>query len=487
MPFFSLFCFVLLISCSVGPHYQPPDTEMPCEWHSSLSEGMQSAGTIDNLFWWESLNDPILNSLIHRAAQQNLDLFIASIRILESRAIHQGKKGDLYPHIDASASTGHLYFSKDALLNGILAGACENGHHKRNINFFEIGFDADWEIDLFGATQHEIKAMLAESEAAEEALNQVWITLSAEVARNYIELRSLQQQLLIAEQQICSQKDTIHLIAELIEIGSTTSIDFHQAEEQLGLLIAKKPLFQLAIDKAIHRLSILLGYAPAELFAELSPICSVPTLPCETPIALPSELLRRRPDIKQAERTLAASTERIGAAVASLFPRFSLKGFIGDISTQLPSLFSSSSGTWFGTPQLLFPIFNSRLLMQDVKYNELKTQEALYEYQKTVLNALEETENAIASYHYELERHQYLLQAKKASQDAYESIFQLYQIGVKDYLEVLVAQRSLFATEDALLQSQFSLLIHYIALYKALGGSFICEPEPEIVSEPETE
>jgi NodT family efflux transporter outer membrane factor (OMF) lipoprotein len=466
---------IMLTGCTMGPRYeQPPEIDIPEEWHSDPAEGMHS-GNLECFVWWESLNDPILNSLLKRASVQNFDLLIAGTRILVARVERLGKSADLYPHVDASMTTGHLYYSKDALIKGILGRALSShqiGSVKRNVNFFEIGFDATWEIDFFGLTKHQINALQAKVESAEENLRDRWITLSAEVARNYIELRSLQQRLQILISNIDTQKDALHLIQELLSIGVSDNLDLLRAEAELNTLLAEKPLLEFSIDKAIHSLSILLGLPPGELFAELNQPATLPLLPCEKPLGLPSELLRRRPDIRRAERELAAATELVGSAVASLFPRISLMGFVGYISTQLHSLTSGASGTWFVAPQLLLPIFNSKLLTQDVNLSKIQTQQALFEYQKTVLEALEEVENDIASFRHEIERNASLNLAQKAMQEAQQLTLQLHQRGIKDYLEVQIATRTLLAAEDAVIQSQTQLLLQYIALYKALGGGW---------------
>lgn len=469
-----LLCSLLFAGCTVGPAYNPPSMEIPDNWQTQSSEEMIDQ-PLDNFVWWEALNDPVLNRLIQDAAHQNLDLFIAGTRILEARAEVKGKGSDLYPHVDASVTCGHLYYSKDALLNGIIAPAIGKHHHhhgNRNVNFFEIGFDAGWEIDLFGLTKHEMNALQARLEAAEENLNDIWVSLSAEIGRNYIELRSLQQRQSLLLHNVEAQKESIHLTHQLFKIGIGSSIDLLQAEEQLSLLEAQKPQLVLSIEKAIHRLSILLGYAPGDLYRELCEPMPLPQLPCGKPIGIPSELLRRRPDIRRAERDLAAATEYVGVAVASLFPRISLMGFIGDISTQLKHLTSGAGNTWFGAPQLLMPIFNSRLLQQDVDLNKIRTRQALFEYQKTVLTALEEVENGIAAYRAESDRQQHLDKALQIDQHAYHLALDLHERGIKDYLEVLVTHRALLAVEDARLQNQTDLLLHFISLYKALGGDW---------------
>ena len=455
----------MLWGCSIGPKYEPPIVEVPSEWNSDLSEGMQSDPS-DSIIWWQALNDPILDSLIERAASQNLDLYIAATRILEARMEEKGGIAELYPHIDGTASYGHAQYNQK-MLKEVLGDCSKGGSHDKNINFFEVGFDAEWELDLFGMQKHEISALKAKIEAAQDEYCQIWVTLSAEVAKNYIELRNLQMHLEIIQKNIRAQKDNLQLTQSLIQAGFAGTIDQRQAQRQLSSLAAESPQIELGIHKAIHRLSILLGLIPEELFAELSQPCQLPQVPVQKPVGIPSELLQRRPDIRKAERDLAAATERVGSAMAARFPRLSLTGFIGDLGAM-----HSDSFTWFSGSEVLAPIFNSKLLKQDVDFNKIKVQQALYEYQKTVLAALEETENAIASFHYEMERNRHLADAYKVSQEAYQLTHTLYKNGLKNYLEVLVVDRSLITAEEAYLQSQADLLYHFISLYKALGGGW---------------
>lgn len=458
----------LLMGCTVGPRYEPPQMDIPENWHAPQPKGM-SATNLDCFLWWESLNDPTLNCLLKRASQQNLDLCIAGTRILEARLMRKEKEAAKYPHIDANITPGQLYCSKDILKHGLL-GKCDSP--KRNVSFFEAGFDADWEIDLFGYNKHQVNAAEAKLEASEASFYDIWISLSAEIARNYIELRGFQQRRRLLQMNIEDLRDSVHLTKELILIGAASDIDLLQIQDQLSQLISQKPQLDLAVDRAIHRLSVLLGYPPAELFDELWQSKELPCLPCEKPIGLPSELLRRRPDIRKAERDLAAATEEVGTAVAALFPRFSLYGFIGEIGTNLRSMTNGNGVTWFGAPQLLFPVFNSRLLKQDVEFNQIQARQALFEYQKTVLSALEEVENAISTFRYETDRQNQLMDTQKFNRKAYQLQMELYQKGVKDYLEVLSANRTLLAAEEAYLQSEINLLLHYVALYKALGGGW---------------
>lgn len=472
---YSFVFFSLLASCcTVGPKYAVPDLEVPCEWHSAPKD-MQTA-PIACFQWWKSLDDPLLTSLIERAAQQNLDLHIAATRILEARTATLAKQGDRLPHIDASMNYDHVYYSKDALTKGLLGTACPLKRHvKRNVDFFEIGFDADWEIDLFGMTAHESQAAKAEEEASEEIYNDSWVRLSAEVARNYIELRGLQQRLVLINDAIEAQNSAVALTQELVKRELVDEINLSEAQAAESSLAAEKPLIELGISKAIYRLSILLGYSPGDLFCELNNAGCLPNFPAEMAIGMPSELLRRRPDIRRAERQLAAATERVGSAIAALYPRFSLRGFIGDISTHAGSIFNPASATWIAGPQLLIPIFNSKLLLQDVELNKISTKRALLEYQKTVLEALEEAEIAIATTHSAAEQSQHIEEALQAKQRVLELTMQLSDRGVKDALDVLAAKRAVLATNETYIQSQTNLLLAYIALYKSLGGAWLQE------------
>lgn len=457
-----------MTSCKVGPKYEPPVMEIPCEWKSQPCAGL-CAESPEDFSWWESFNDPLLNSLIARAAENNLDMGIAATRILAARRELKGKAGDSLPHVDASAACGHVYYSKQALVKGLLG---RDDGVKRNVNFFELGFDAEWEIDLFGLREHEANALRAKLEASEENLNDVWVTLSAEVARNYLSLRGFQKRLEVLHKNIESQKNTLELTDELLDIGMSDSIAQLQVQQQLSTMEAQEPLLLLSIEKSIYRLSILLGEEPGNLYCELIEIRPLPELPVCKPIGLPSDLLRRRPDIRKAERELAAATEKVGSAIAGLFPRLSLRGFVGDISTLIQSLFTPASAIWMAGPQLLVPVFNSKLLVEDVVMNKIRTTEALYQYKKTVLLALEESENAIASFHYEWEKQQSLERAMKCNLEALNQSSELYERGLKDYLTVLTISRSFFETEEAYLQSKIDMLLHYVSIYKAIGGGW---------------
>lgn len=464
---------LLCSGCTVGPRYcAPPDLVIPSEWHAPIPQEAVYDNK-ENFSWWEALNDPTLNSLLTRACDQNIDLSIAGMRILQARLLQKGQEGERYPHIDASVMGGDLFCSKDILKSGLFG---KSGGHKRNLGFFEAGFDATWEVDLFGYRTHQIDAAQARAEAAEASMEEVWVSLSAEIARHYVELRGYQQRHSLLLKHIALLRENIELVQDLLSTGIADTIEELQTREQLSRLLAEKPLLNLSIDRSIHRLSVLLGCPPRELFCELQSCEQLPSLPCEKPVALPSELLRRRPDIRRAERELAAATEEVGTAVAALFPRFSLLGFAGEIGTRFSSLKSGDATTLFGAPQLLFPILNSKLLQQDVKFNRIQACQATLNYKKTVLNSFEEVENAMAAFHSEEERQRHLKEARDLSYEAYQLNDEQYQKGLKGYLNLLSSSRSLLSAEDARLQSEVTLLLNYIALYKALGGGWSLIP-----------
>jgi multidrug efflux system outer membrane protein len=456
---------ISFVGCSVGTKYIAPEVDLPCEWNPEHAEEF-SEEPIDLYRWWESFNDPILNAIIEQAANQNLDLHLAMTRILEARLALKGGQANLLPHVDGSITYSYARYNQK-LVDDILGfGHCRRGH--RNLNLFEAGFDADWELDLFGLARYKNQSLEAMVEASYEDFSNAWVTLSAEIARSYIELRGFQQRLIILEDNIQSQMDAKEMTKSLIVGGFTGSLEQIQVDDELNMLIAQKPQFEYLIYRNIHHLSILLGYLPRDLVCQLMAVQPLPNLPCRRPIGIPSELLRRRPDIRKAERQVASASAEVGAAIAAQFPRVSLTGFIGEIATAC----TKGSFVGFGGPQVLLPIFNSRLLQDDVCLNKIKVEQALIQYQKKVLEALEETENAIAAFHYGMKKVQYLEDRKNSSHDAYFMVLQLYESGLKNYLEVQTNQRTFLAADEEFLQGKVDLLLNYISLYKALGGGW---------------
>lgn len=444
---------LFLSGCALHPPYEPPILEMPQDWErGDIAEEQPACCN-----WWEALNDPTLNELLSLAEAQNLDLQIGALRVLKARLEANGKKGDLYPHLDGSLNCGYISLNKHALKN-ILKKSCR-GNPK--FGFFEIGFDASWELDFFGKTAYEIAAFKAGAEATEEELSSVWITLSAEIAKTYFTLRQFQAKQELFTRRIEMQKDEIFLQRELRTRGLITQGELAKTVADLSLLKAELPEIRSQIDHLIYHISILLGYHPSDLREYLTASSCLPDLPCNTPLGAPSQLLQRRPDIRKAERELAKATEMVGSAIASRFPRISLWGFIGDIQ---------SKPAWAAGNTLLAPLFNSTLVEQDVEYNQLATHEALYSYQKTVLEALEEAESAISAYSEGEERVAHFGTAYKILEQSREQAFELFSRGVTSHINYLTQAKLTLLAEEQYKDEQVQQILRYIAVYKALGG-----------------
>lgn len=462
-----LIIFISLVTgCSLQKPYDPPIPEIPSTWQN---EGQFQVEAEPCFNWWEALEDPTLNELMTLASSQNFDLKIGALRVLKARTEANGKKGDLYPHVDGSFNCGRVSVDKSSVKDIFVGRGCLG---KTNFSFFEIGFDASWEIDFFGRTAHEIAALKAGEEALEEDLSMTWVMLSAEIGKNYIELRSQQMRLNLLLNKIANQSYELSLKEELKSRGVTNNRVYAQTIVDSNTLQLELPLLEIAIDRNINRLSTLLGYNPGDLSEYLNCPGILPNIPSSPPIGMPSQLLQRRPDIRKAERELAKATELVGSAIASLFPRFSLWGFIGDINTKAGSLFNPSSLAAASGSQILLPIFNSKLIMQDITYNKLSTQEALYTYQKTVLESLEEAENAILAYLKGENRLEILQKTSKTLENNLEDEQELYSRGLNSLLNVIASEKQAHDAKVAYIQEQTEQILRYIVIYKALGGNW---------------
>jgi NodT family efflux transporter outer membrane factor (OMF) lipoprotein len=421
--------------------------------------------------WWEGFNDPILNDLIELARCQNLDLFIARTRLQEARQIAKGAGAKRLPQIDGSFGGYHAHFNQKTVDE--LLGTNQRGRHSktRNVDLFEIGFDASFEIDLFGKSKRDCQAMIARLKGEREAMDVLFVTLTAEIARLYVELRGYQQREGIINEQIQNQMEICANIDDLIQADIASELDQMEREEQLDDLRAKLPDIEFAIHQTIYRLSILVGSSPTDLFAMLEEKVALPQAQGAIAVGIPSLLLRNRSDIKQAEYRVEAATYQKASAIAGMFPRLTLKGFFGDVNTHLPSLFSSSNFTYLAGPQLLLPIFNSKLLEQDVVLSKIVVKRALLEYQKCVLQAIEEVENGIAAVRTKQNKHDILAKRVQKSLERFELNLDLFENGFKSSTELLGKKFRYLAAKQRLVQGQVELIIQQISLYKALGGS----------------
>lgn len=472
-----------LSSCTVGPEYQRPPAAAPVRWGELPSSDGQRRPSravdrpMDVTEWWKTFHDPILESLVERAWQANLDLRQAEFRVSEARASRAVVAGGQWPALGGTASYTRLRVSQNGLPipNGDFS---KLGIPGLDIDQYQAGFDAAWEVDVFGGVRRKVEAADANVEATVESLRDVWVSLLGEVARNYVELRGAQREKSIAEENVKVQGENLELTRLREVAGLTTDLDVTRAQAQVETTAAQIPAFDNQIRRAIHRLGVLLGQEPGTLMGELSPPLPIPTPPPEVAVGVPADVLRRRPDIRGAERELAQVTAEVGAATADLYPKFFLAGMIGLQSLEFPTWGSWASRAWSAGPAVSVPFFQGGRLQAGVAVQNARQQQALARYQRTVLMAFEEAENALSAFASDQDRRKRLAGAVAANRRALELAREQYAQGLQDFLNVVDAQRALLLTEDALAQSDQAISVDLVALYKALGGGWeLRQPE----------
>lgn len=485
--------------CTVGPDYVPPDTEMPDAWHQELTEGL-AEGEAPLHTWWDVLNDPLLNDLIERAAESNLDLGTALARIEESRALLGIARGDKYPIIDGTGSLTTSRPSKE--VTGL----------DRTDDLYRTGLEASWEIDLFGGIRRGVEAAEAGYQATVESYRDLLVILFGEVATNYIEIRTLQEQIRVARFNIEVQLQSLQLAQNRFDAELVSELDVHQARVNLTSTQAAVPALTTALRQSIHRLGVLLGERPSALYglfndagvfeeieglegleneerlARLKAVKDqplIPGVPEELLVGLPADLLRQRPDIRRAERQLAAQTALIGVATADLYPRFFLTGDLALASPKFSSLFDASSSYTYGFgPSFRWNLFSGGRIRNNIRAEDARAQQALLQYEQTVLLALEDVENSMVAYAEEHVRRDFLYASVQAADKAVELVTIQYRTGIEEFDVVLQRERDLFVQDDQLTRSRGDVTKELVRIYRALGGGWA--PESEEVTLEET-
>jgi outer membrane protein, multidrug efflux system len=467
-----------LTACAVGPAYRRPAVPVAQDWPREPSRGTSSVAEPVVEEWWKSFRDPELESLVTRAVSANLDLQIAAARVAEARAARGFARSDAFPQVTAEIAVKRS--------RQIVPGGFSNQSSGSSVapallpfesNFYQGQFDMAWEADVFGRVRSEVQAATADLEAQQEDRRNVLITLLGDVAANYAQLRGFQLRLRIANGNIGIQQQIRDLTRELTRAGQATERDVAQAEAVLEVTRSAVPQLETGRKMSIHRLGVLLGAEPNSLDQELSAGGELPLVPDSVPVGLPSDLLKRRPDIRRAEAQLVAATTRIGEAKADFFPRFSLTGSAGRESTQL-HLFSLGGGNLFSFgPSVSLPIFTAGRIRSNVAVQEARAKQAAAAYQSSVLKALEETQNALVAYANEQDRRDRLDRAIRAGRTALELAQTQYRAGLADFLTVLDAERTVADNEDQLAQSQTATVTNLVSLYKALGGGWPAFPD----------
>lgn len=459
--------------CKVGPDYVPPEPNVPAAWRAAETAASEP-NTLQQ--WWLVFNDPLLTDLIETAALTNPDLRAAMFRIAESRAIRAATAGQYAPAVDA---TGFYSRSRDSE-NTRMGGAFPAEEY----NFHSVGVDAAWEIDLFGRIGRSVESAQAAYEASIEDWRSVQTALFAEVARNYIELRSAQERIRYARSNVKIQQQTLDLTQGRFNADLVPKSDVSQAQLNLANTESEIPLLIIAEAAAINRLETLLGPIPDALRARLRQEAQLPQAPVNIDAGIPADILRQRPDIRQAERTLAAQTALVGAETANLYPSFSLAGTFNLQATDLDDMGEWSSRSYSFGPGFRWNLFDGNRIRSLVQAQEARTGQLLAGYESTVLRAVEEVENAMIS----LVQQRYRLEALKRSVAAAEEsvllLDALYKNGLTDFENVLVTQRALAIQQDRLVVSRSELLQAAVGLYKALGGGWTFETETPDAVEP---
>lgn len=462
---------ILLSGCAVvGPDYHAPQTPTPAKWSEPLLGGTtNNPAQLAN--WWKNFNDPELNSLIQRAVQANLDLRLAMGRLLEARATRSGAVADFGPTIGTSGSYTRENLSKNAQLINFPA---QNNFPSETVKYneYDAHFDATWEMDIFGSKRRTLEADTANLAASQEDLHDTLMTVLGDVARNYVEARAAQERLAIARKNIAAQSDSIELTRARFKAGLTSELDVRQAEALLATTEATVPTFETSLKQSVHQLGVLLGQPPGALLDELSRVEPIPGTPPNVPVGLPSDLLRRRPDVRRAERQLAAATADIGVQTAELFPKFSLGSTAGLQSLSTGDLLSGGSGYWSAGPTVTWRIFDFSRIHAQIHAADARQQQALATYEKAVLTSYDDVENALVAYANEQVRYKALNDSVVANRRALELANALYSKGIGDFLSVLDSERSLFSAEDQLADSQRTVTENLVTLYKALGGGW---------------
>jgi multidrug efflux system outer membrane protein len=455
----------LVAGCAVGPDYHPPKASVSAQQWTSPLAGGETNGPVDLAAWWKNFGDTNLDSLVTMAVQSNLTLRVAEAHVRESRAERDVASGSFWPSVGTSGSYSRNRYGFNNF-PPLPPGT------PLDYNLYNASFDATWEIDIFGGTRRTIEAANAEIGAAEFGQRDVLVSLLAEVARNYIAARGYQQRLAITLQNIQVQQEVLDLTSNRFKNGLSSDLDVQQATALLTATEAEVPSLKTGFDQSVHHLAVLLGQPPGTLMDEMSVEKPIPLTPPAVPVGMSSDLLQRRPDVQKSERELAAATARIGAARANLFPKFSLTGFAGVESISTDNLFDYASRYWSAGPTVQWEIFQAGSIRANVRVQNARQEQALDTYQQTVLVALEDAENALTAYAREQTRRESLSQSVQADEQALELSTQLYNNGLADFLHVLDSERSLYAAQDALVQSDQTVSLNLVQLYKALGGGW---------------
>ena len=498
IPSWRLFPLLLLGGCTtLGPNFTAPNWSGPGSWFGGSKVRAPVSQTVEAPIdpnWWTLFKDPTLTALEQRVADENLDVRVAAVRIEESRAQYDVAAAAGLPTLNANASytrqkasnVGVFANAPNPLGASGISGSTAGGLASRHLNAFDayqVGFTSSWELDLWGSVRRSVESAGATTQASEDTRRGVLLASLAEVARDYITLRGVQTDLRIARENVQIAQDSLKLTQQRAAGGVTTTLDVANAQGQLSTTLAQIPTLEQQEAQLINAISLLLGMPPNALRAELQTPKAVPPVPPLVPVGLPSELARRRPDVRVAEAQLHAATANIGVSEAAFYPSVTLSGSVGLQAIQFAPMFGFNARQFALGPTLSIPLFEGGKLRATLHLSEARHKEAALSYQQTVLTALHEVDNALTAYRSEQARRQQLTDAVAQNHQALDLARARYAQGVADFLTVLVVQRALEDSELLLANSTTTVSNNLVALYKALGGGWEADlpetPKPD--------
>ncbi|QXI35698.1 efflux transporter outer membrane subunit [Pseudomonas promysalinigenes] len=454
-----------LAACAVGPDYKTPDTEPARLDNSNMQATALDRSRFESL-WWKQFDDPVLNQLVQASLQGNRDLRVAFARFKSARAIRDDAANDQLPVVTSRASS--------EIGKGQIPGQTDQ---RVNSERYDLGLDMAWELDLFGRIQRRIEASEAQAAAAQADLQQLQVSLIAELVDAYGQLRGAQLRENIAQANLKTQQQSRTITVTLRDAGVGNELDVVRADARLAGVQATIPQLQAEQARARHRIATLLGQRPEALSVDLSPK-ALPAIAKALPVGDPGELLRRRPDVRSAERQLAAATANVGVATADLFPRVSLSGFLGFTAARGSQIGASAANAWALGPSITWAAFDLGSVRARLRGAKADAEGALANYEQQVLLALEESANAFSDYDKTQQRLMSLMRQSEASRKAADLASVRYREGTVDYLVLLDAERERLSAEDAQAQGEVELYRGIVAIYKALGGGW----QPETVA-----
>jgi NodT family efflux transporter outer membrane factor (OMF) lipoprotein len=447
----------------VGPNYQEPEASVAPAWSESIKDSNAKPLPLDGGAWWTAFQDPVLDTLIRTAFEQNLDLQTAAVRILEAVGQRNVAVGNLFPQ--SQTATGNY---ADVRLPQSLGGGLSL---PSNINLWTTGFNASWELDFWGRFRRSVESANANRDASVEDYNDALVILLAEVATEYVHARGYQQRLRLVRHNVELQKAALEIADARFKKGATVETDVQQARSNLAQTESLVPPLMASLRQANNRLCTLLGTPTRDLIAD-SPANAIPAAPKEVAIGIPADLLRRRPDIRRAEREVASQSAQIGIAEADLYPRFAVTGFIGYAADDFANLFASRSFTGLILPNFTWNILNYGRVINGVRIQEARFQERVLAYRQTVLRAGQESEDALVAFVQSQDQVKHLQESVEAAARTEQLVAVQYKAGTADFNRVFTAQSFLATQQDQLTAAQANVALNLIALYRALGGGW---------------